>query len=167
MNAYIHAGDVRIIAEIQAYTYFSAVQSVVLAGRIFICLYKLSPEDTHGLMDYLMSALTLFAIFRFMYSVYSSSLFVDGRKSRKNSSQEHTAISCIYISTYTGPVWFMPTAALSKLASQFFGVGFSRLWVAKILTRISEGDIKWSINSQIIGNKPNKENDIWHDQFFW
>jgi hypothetical protein len=71
LNAYIHTCDVRITAEIQAYTYlpsmmyFSAVQSVVLAGRTFICLYKFSPEYTHGLMDYLMSALTHVCYFPF------------------------------------------------------------------------------------------------------
>jgi hypothetical protein len=48
-----------------------------------------------------------------------------------------------------------PQATLPKLASQFFGSEFSRPWVAKILVRISEGDIKWSIGNQIIGNKPN------------
>jgi hypothetical protein len=57
-------------------------------------------------------------------------------------------------------------AALSKLASQFFGAGFGHLWIAKILARISEGDVKWSIGSQIIGNKPNRQKDIWHYQFF-
>jgi hypothetical protein len=56
-------------------------------------------------------------------------------------------------------------ATLSKLASQFFGAGFGRPWVAKILTKISKGDMKWFIGS-LIGNKPNKQKDIWHDQYF-
>jgi hypothetical protein len=59
-----------------------------------------------------------------------------------------------------------PQAALSKLASQFFGAEFDRPWLAKILARIGEGDIKWSIGSQTIGSKPNMQKDIWHDQFF-
>jgi hypothetical protein len=50
-----------------------------------------------------------------------------------------------------------PQAALPKLASQFFGAGFGRPWVAKILARISEGDTKWFIGSQITGNKPNRQ----------
>jgi hypothetical protein len=59
-----------------------------------------------------------------------------------------------------------PQATLPKLASQFFGAGFGCPWIAKILARISEGNIKWSIGSQIIGNKPNMQKDIWHDQYF-
>jgi hypothetical protein len=59
-----------------------------------------------------------------------------------------------------------PQATLPKLASQFFSAGFGRPWIVKILARIREGDIKWSIGSQIIGNKPNTQKDIWHDQYF-
>jgi hypothetical protein len=59
-----------------------------------------------------------------------------------------------------------PQAALPKLASQFFGAGFGFPWVAKSSARISEEDIKWSVDSQIIGNKPNRQKYIWHDQFF-
>jgi hypothetical protein len=36
---------------------------------------------------------------------------------------------------------FCPQATLPKLGSQFFGAGFGRLWVVKILARISGGDI--------------------------
>jgi hypothetical protein len=58
---------------------------------------------------------------------------------------------------YKGLFGLCPQAALPKLASQFFGVGFGCPWVVKILVRISEGDIKWSIDSQIIGNNPNRQ----------
>jgi hypothetical protein len=55
-----------------------------------------------------------------------------------------------------GPVWKMPTLALPKLASQFFGAGFGRQWFVKILARICEDITTSPIGSQKIGNKPKK-----------
>jgi hypothetical protein len=55
-----------------------------------------------------------------------------------------------------GYVWMMPTAALPKLASQFFGADFCRRGLAKILARICESSSSGPMGSQKIGNTPNK-----------
>jgi hypothetical protein len=82
-----------------------------------------------------------------------------------------TAVSVLAVQAVAEPhikgmFGLCPQAVLSKLSSQIFSLGFSCLWIAKILAKISKGDIKWSIGSQIIGNKPNRQKNIWHDQFF-
>jgi hypothetical protein len=53
-----------------------------------------------------------------------------------------------------------PIVAPPKLVNQFFGAGFCRRGLAKILARICEATTGGSIGSQIMGNKPNKCEEV-------